>query len=226
MAAKLVHDVFPYYPQIAVMAHVSGVILLHVIIATDGTIRAITFVSGPELLRNAAMATVYQWRFEPTLLNGQPVEVDTTLSIHFDCCGPEFTIKADTADAGSSRAMLTESVETMDAGKKQNWASFLAAFEDATSRAWLNAIPSSAGDKKGKVSIEFDMRRDGTIDGVLWLTHSSHDSAIDDTAKLTMRKCAPFQGVPVDFPYPTVNFRVTFSYDHPHPITASTGAPK
>lgn len=223
MAAKLVHAVPPVYPPIAEMAHVTGTVILHAIIAADGSVRQLTLISGPALLRQAAINAVRQWRFEPTLLNGQPVEVDTVLPVHFDCCGPALANKAETRDAGSSRMMLTESVEAMGAGKKQNWAGFLHAFEESTSRAWLSAIPSSAAGKKGKVSVEFDMRRDGSIDGALLVTHPSHDPAIDDAANLAMRKCAPFQRVPTDFPYVTVHFRVTFAYDHPRPLAVTAG---
>lgn len=223
MAAKLVHAVTPVYPQIAELAHVSGTVVLHVIVAADGTVRQITYISGPPLLRQAAMRAVEQWRFEPTLLNGTPVEVDTVLPIHFDCCSPRFTSKLVTRDDGSSRAMLTESVEIVGAGKKQNWTSFLAAFEDATSRAWLAVISSASTDKKGKVTVEFDMRRDGSIGGASLVTHSSHDPAIDEATGIVMRKCAPFHGVPADFPDATVHFRVTFAYDHPHALAAGTG---
>ncbi len=226
MVEKLVRMVDPIYPTIAQMARVSGTVMLDITISTDGKVRRIKYISGPVLLGRAAMAAVSQWQFEPTLLNGQPVEVETTVPVRFSYGEPEFTIKLEIRPPGSSSAILTESVEAIGAGKKANWASFIGFFEASTSHVWLDAIPSTAEDKQGKVSVEFDMRHDGSIDGVLWLTHSSHDPAIDDAAKLAMRKCAPFQSVPADFPYPTVNFRVTFAYDHPHPVTSSPGTAK
>lgn len=84
MAAKLISGPKPEYPQIAKMAHVSGTVVLHAIIAEDGTIQQLTFISGPALLRQSAMNTVREWRYAPTTLNGQAVKVDTTISVVFD----------------------------------------------------------------------------------------------------------------------------------------------
>ena len=84
MEAKLINQTKPEYPQIAKMAHVSGTVVLHAIIAEDGTIQQLTFISGPALLRQSAMSAVRQWRYQPTTLNGQAVKVDTTISVVFD----------------------------------------------------------------------------------------------------------------------------------------------
>lgn len=86
-AAKLIHQVQPVYPQIAKTAHVSGTVLLHAIIAKDGTIQQLEYVSGPPLLMRAAMDAVHEWRYNPTLLNGEPVEVDTTIQVVFTLGG-------------------------------------------------------------------------------------------------------------------------------------------
>ncbi len=83
MSARLTYGPAPQYPQIAKMAHVSGTVVLHAIIAEDGTIQQLTFISGPALLRNAAMETVRTWRYQPTSLDGQPTKVDTTISVVF-----------------------------------------------------------------------------------------------------------------------------------------------
>jgi periplasmic protein TonB len=85
--AKLVHQVQPVYPQIAKTAHVSGTVLLHAIIAKDGSIQELQYVSGPPLLMRAAMDAVHEWRYQPTLLNGEPVEVDTTIQVVFTLGG-------------------------------------------------------------------------------------------------------------------------------------------
>lgn len=74
-AALLVNRVVPAYPAPARAAHVSGTVVLHAIIAKDGTVQELTYVSGPPLLLKAAMDAVHQWRYRPTLLNGEPVEV-------------------------------------------------------------------------------------------------------------------------------------------------------
>jgi len=84
MAANIIRKVDPVYPQIAKTAHISGTVVLHAIIAKDGTIQELTFVSGPPLLMRAAMDAVKQWRYKPTLLNTQPVQVDTTITVIFN----------------------------------------------------------------------------------------------------------------------------------------------
>jgi protein TonB len=86
-AAKLVHQVLPVYPAIAKTAHVSGTVMLHAIIAKDGTIQELQYISGPALLMRAAMDAVHEWRYQPTQLNGQPVEVDTTIQVVFSLGG-------------------------------------------------------------------------------------------------------------------------------------------
>jgi len=86
-AAKLVNQVQPVYPAIARTAHVSGTVMLHAIIAKDGSIQELEYVSGPALLMKAAMDAVHQWRYQPTLLNGEPVEVDTSIQVVFTLGG-------------------------------------------------------------------------------------------------------------------------------------------
>ncbi len=80
-AAKLLRQVMPQYPAIAKAARIQGTVVLHAVIAKDGTIKQLQFVSGPPLLVQAAMNAVREWRYQPTLLNGQPVEVDTINSV-------------------------------------------------------------------------------------------------------------------------------------------------
>ncbi|MGB7186516.1 MAG: energy transducer TonB [Candidatus Acidiferrales bacterium] len=87
MAAKALFDPYPPYPQIAKMAHVSGTVVLHAIIAENGTIQELQVLSGPTLLRQAALEAVRQWRYQPTTLNGQAVKVDTTIQVIFDLDG-------------------------------------------------------------------------------------------------------------------------------------------
>jgi protein TonB len=82
-AASLVNKVPPGYPPIAKTAHVSGTVVLHAIISKDGSIKELQFVSGPPLLMTAALDAVKQWRYRATMLNGQPVEVDTTIAVVF-----------------------------------------------------------------------------------------------------------------------------------------------
>ena len=86
-AAALVRKVQPVYPPIAKTAHISGTVVLHAIIAKDGSVQDLQYVSGPPLLMKSAMDAVKQWRYKPTMLNGEPVEVDTTISVVFTLGG-------------------------------------------------------------------------------------------------------------------------------------------
>jgi protein TonB len=81
--AKLVSQLKPVYPQIAKLANVQGTVVLHAIIGRDGSIQSLQVVSGPALLRQAAETAVWQWRYKPTLLNGQAVEVETAINVNF-----------------------------------------------------------------------------------------------------------------------------------------------
>jgi protein TonB len=82
-AANLIHQVQPIYPPIAKTAHIQGTVVLHAIIGKDGTVQDLQYISGPPLLMPNAMSAVRQWRYKPTMLNGDPVDVDTTISVVF-----------------------------------------------------------------------------------------------------------------------------------------------
>lgn len=83
MEAALIHKVQPQYPTIARTIHVSGTVQLRAIIGTDGRIRELEVLSGNALLQPAAVAAVREWRYRPTLLNGQAVEVETLITVNF-----------------------------------------------------------------------------------------------------------------------------------------------
>ena len=73
----------PVYPPMAKQARVQGTIRFEVVIAKDGTIRNLHLVSGPPLLVQSAIEAVRQWVYKPTLLNGNPVEVITTIDVNY-----------------------------------------------------------------------------------------------------------------------------------------------
>ena len=73
----------PIYPSIARAAHIQGAVVLTAIIDKDGRIDNLQLVSGHPLLAPAAIDAVRQWRYKPFLLNGQPVEVETTVTVTF-----------------------------------------------------------------------------------------------------------------------------------------------
>lgn len=82
-AAKLISGPLPVYPPLAKQARISGAVRLEAIIARDGTIMGLRAVSGHPLLIPAALAAVKQWLFQPTYLNGDPVEVASEIEVTF-----------------------------------------------------------------------------------------------------------------------------------------------
>lgn len=82
-SAKLINQVRPIYPPLAKQARISGTVRLHAIIAKDGTVQQLEMVSGHPLLVQSALDAVRQWRYQPTLLNGEPVEVETFIEVVF-----------------------------------------------------------------------------------------------------------------------------------------------
>ena len=82
-SAKLVRQPKPAYPPLARQARISGVVKFNAVIAKDGTIQNLTMISGHPLLVQAATEAVRQWVYQPTLLNGEPVEVITTIDVNF-----------------------------------------------------------------------------------------------------------------------------------------------
>lgn len=82
-ARQLIHRVDPLYPAEAKANGVSGTVVLHVIVAKDGSLKDVQVVSGPPSLTDPAGHAVRQWVYKPFLLNGEPVEVDTTVSVVF-----------------------------------------------------------------------------------------------------------------------------------------------
>jgi TonB family protein len=82
-AARLVNRVQPIYPPLARQTHVSGTVKLHAIIGKDGAVEQLQVISGHPLLVQSALDAVKQWRYQSTLLNGEPVEVDTEIDVIF-----------------------------------------------------------------------------------------------------------------------------------------------
>jgi periplasmic protein TonB len=81
--ANLVHDVTPQYPTEAGRKRIEGTVVLMAVIGKDGAVRDVRVESGPPLLAQAAIDAVRQWRYKPYLLNGEPVEVDSHITINF-----------------------------------------------------------------------------------------------------------------------------------------------
>jgi protein TonB len=83
MEAKIVKRVMPTYPPLAKQARISGTVRLEGIISRDGRIINLHVVQGHPLLTQAALQAVSQWLYQPTLLNGEPVEVMAPIDVHF-----------------------------------------------------------------------------------------------------------------------------------------------
>ncbi len=81
---KLVHRVEPVYPRTAVASDAGGTVVLSAKVTKKGTVENVKVVRGSELLARAAVDAVRQWRYQPYRLDGQPVEVETTITIHFN----------------------------------------------------------------------------------------------------------------------------------------------
>jgi protein TonB len=83
-AAMLIHRVEPLYPTLARQLGRTGRVELRAVIATDGTIQSLQVVSGDPLFYQSAMDAVRQWRYRPTVLNGEAVEIDTFITVIYN----------------------------------------------------------------------------------------------------------------------------------------------
>ena len=81
--ANLVEQPRPAYPPLAKQAHIQGTVRFNTVIGLDGKIIWLQVVSGHPLLIPAAQDAVRQWLYRPTLLNGNPVEVQTAIDVNF-----------------------------------------------------------------------------------------------------------------------------------------------
>jgi TonB family protein len=79
----LIHQVRPVYPKAAKKAHIEGTVRFDAVISATGELSDIHLVSGNPMLVPVAMDAVKQWRYAPTLLNGELVEVKTTIDVNF-----------------------------------------------------------------------------------------------------------------------------------------------
>ena len=77
----------PKYPEKAREQRIQGPVVLQGIVSPEGTITELTLVSGDPLLTPAAIKAVKKWKYKPYLLNGQPVEVETTVQVSFTLSG-------------------------------------------------------------------------------------------------------------------------------------------
>ena len=81
---KLVKMVRPTYPESAKQAHIEGTVVLTCLIGTDGSVEKLDVVRGHELLVQAALEAVSQWKYEPLKLNGKAVQAETSVRVIFE----------------------------------------------------------------------------------------------------------------------------------------------
>jgi TonB family protein len=114
-AAKLLTKIQPAYPPLARQTRISGTVRLHAVISIDGAIEQLDVVSGHPLLVQAALDAVHQWRYQPTSLNGNLVEVDTTIDIVFSLAedSPEPKFEDDAAIDPQFRADILRLFEVI-----------------------------------------------------------------------------------------------------------------
>jgi len=83
MEGRVVHKFLPEYPEAARLAGVQGSVKLETMVGPDGSVTQVKFMSGPAELSQAAIDAVRWWRYEPYVVNGQPVTVQTTVAVNF-----------------------------------------------------------------------------------------------------------------------------------------------
>jgi protein TonB len=79
----LIRKVQPAYPALARSARVQGIVVLQAMISKQGTIENLRILTGHPMLAPAAVEAVRQWRYRPYILNGEPVEVETQITVNF-----------------------------------------------------------------------------------------------------------------------------------------------
>jgi TonB family protein len=87
MVGKILRKGAPEYPAIAKAARIQGTVLLQAIIGKDGKVADLRTIGGPPMLLQAAMDSVRSWEFQPFLLDGEPVEVETDINVVFSLGG-------------------------------------------------------------------------------------------------------------------------------------------
>jgi protein TonB len=83
----LVSKILPTYPPLARSARVQGTVFLQAVISKQGTIENLRLLSGHPMLAQAAIEAVSRWRYRPYILNGEPVEVETQITVNFSLAG-------------------------------------------------------------------------------------------------------------------------------------------
>ncbi|HEY1212781.1 MAG TPA: energy transducer TonB, partial [Bryobacteraceae bacterium] len=112
MAGQIVTKVNPKYPEDARKARIQGTVVLNAIIGKTGDVMSLQVASGPTELRNSAVEAVQQWKYKPYLLNGQPTEVSTTISVTYSISDePSAVAPCTSQTSGCTMPVLLSAVE-------------------------------------------------------------------------------------------------------------------
>jgi protein TonB len=84
---NLIRKIQPIYPALAKTARIQGTVVLHAVISKQGNVENLSVLSGHPMLVQTALDAVKQWKYKPYYLNGEPVEVETTVTINFNLTG-------------------------------------------------------------------------------------------------------------------------------------------
>ena len=156
-AARIIHRVLPVYPQEALAQRLEGSVEIHTIIAPDGTVQSVDATSGNSVLVAAAETAVRQWRFEPVLLNGEPVTVDTTITVEFHLPASAAAAAPGAAAAyapiasypdspGGLTKMMKQMLDMAQHGKTQDLQPYFHALLIPNPDSWF---PAQFGDQQG-----------------------------------------------------------------------------
>lgn len=105
MAGQMLTHPHPAYPEAAKVAGVDGAVVLKAVISKEGHVEQLQVVSGPEMLRVSAIDAVRQWTYNPYLLNGEPRDVETTITVNYSLGNRSGTsISGSSSSPGSSRS--------------------------------------------------------------------------------------------------------------------------
>lgn len=156
--ARITHRVPPTYPPDALSQRLEGAVEVHTIIGPDGTVQSVDSTSGNPALVAAADAAVRQWKFEPLSLNGQPVTVDTTITVQFhlpsgmasaaqpNASAASASIPSYPESAGGLTKMMKQMLEISQRGKTEDLQPFFHALLIPNADSWF---PSVFGDQQG-----------------------------------------------------------------------------
>jgi TonB family protein len=107
MAGQIITKVNPTYPEDARKARIQGAVVLNAIISKTGDVISLQVASGPKELMKSAVDAVQQWKYKPYLLNGQPTEVTTTITVNYSLGdGPSAVAPCTSKDSGCTMPVL------------------------------------------------------------------------------------------------------------------------